>query len=62
MKQPKKLTFNQKKVLTKEGLDWHDYMLLTEDKDTFTVIAKKENEHGHKEQLTYSKQSNHDNC
>lgn len=55
MKQPKKLTFNQKKVLTKEGLDWHDYMLLTEDKDTFTVIAKKENEHGHKEQLTYSK-------
>ena len=55
MKQPKKLTFNQKKVLTKEGLDWHNYMLLTEDKDTFTVIAKKENEHGHKEQLTYSK-------
>ena len=62
MKQPKKLTFNQKKVLTKEGLDWHDYMLLTEDKDTFTVIAKKENEYGHKEQLTYSQQSNHDNC
>lgn len=55
MKQPKKLTFNQKKVLTKEGLDWHDYMLLTEDKDTFTVIAKKEDEHGCKEQLTYSK-------
>ena len=55
MKQPKKLTFNQKKILTKEGLDWHDYMLLTEDKDTFTVIAKKENEYGNKEQLTYSK-------
>ena len=55
MKQPKKLTFNQKKILTKKGLNWHDYMLLTEDKDTFTVIAKKENEHGYKEQLTYSK-------
>ena len=55
MKQPKKLTFNQQKVLTKEGLAWHDYMLLTQDQDTFTVIAKNENEHGHKEQLPYSK-------
>ena len=55
MKQPKKLTFNQKRVLTKEGLDWHDYMLLSEDKDIFTVIAKKENEYGNKEQLTFSK-------
>ena len=55
MKQPKKLTRFQKEVLTKKGLDWNDYMLLTEDKDTFTVIAKKENEHGYKEQLTYGK-------
>lgn len=55
MKQPKKLTYNQKKILTKNGLDWHDYMLLTEDKDTFTVISKKENENGWKEQYTYSK-------
>ena len=55
MKQPKKLTFSQKKVLSKHGLDWNDYMLLSEDKDTFTVITKKENEHGNKEQLTYGK-------
>lgn len=55
MKQPKKLTRNQKEVLRKNGLDWNDYMLLTEDKDTFTVISKKENEHGNKEQLTYAK-------
>ena len=28
---------------------------LSQDKDTFTVIAKKENEHGNKEQYTYEK-------
>ena len=55
MKQPKKLTFNQKKVLTKNGLNWHNYMLLTEDKETFTIISKETNEYGYKEQLTYSK-------
>ena len=55
MKQPKKLTRPQKEILKKNKLDWNDYMLLTEDKDTFTVIAKTENEHGYKEQLTYSK-------
>ena len=55
MKQPKKLTRHQKEILEKNKLDWNDYMLLTEDKDTFTVIAKRENEHGYKEQLTYSK-------
>lgn len=55
MKQPKKLTRNQKEILRKNGLDWNDYMLLSEDKDTFTVISKKGNEHGNKEQLTYSK-------
>ena len=55
MKQPKKLTRNQKEILRKNGLNWNDYMLLSEDKDTFTVISKRENEHGNKEQLTYSK-------
>lgn len=55
MKQPKKLTRNQKEILKKKGLNWNDFMLLTEDKDTFTVISKKENEHGHKEQYTYAK-------
>lgn len=55
MKQPKKLTRVQKEILKKEGLDWNDYMLLTEDKDTFTVIAKNENKQGIKEQRTYTK-------
>ena len=55
MKQPKKLIRSQKEILKKKGLDWNDYMLLTEDSDTFTVISKKENEHGQKEQLTFSK-------
>ena len=55
MKQPKKLTRNQKEILRKNGLDWNDYMLLSEEKDTFNVITKKENEHRNKEQLTYSK-------
>ena len=55
MKQPKKLTRNQKEVLKKNGLNWNSFMLLSEDKDTFTVISKKENENGWKEQYTYSK-------
>lgn len=55
MKQPKKLTRNQKEILRKNGLDWNEYMLMMEDKCTFTVISKKENEHGNKEQLTFSK-------
>ena len=55
MKQPKKLFRYQKEILKKKGLDWHDYMLLTEDQDTFTIIAKKENDNGYKEQLTYPK-------
>lgn len=55
MKQPKKLTRTQKEILRKKGIDWNDYMLLTEDKETFTIIAKKENEYGYKEQYTYSK-------
>ena len=55
MKQPKKLTRSQKEVLKKKGLNWNDYMLLTEDKETFTVITKKENKNGIKEQYTYAK-------
>ena len=55
MKQPKKLTRSQKETLTKNDLNWNDYMLLTEDKDTFTVIPKKENEYGNKEQFTFAK-------
>ena len=55
MKQPKKLTRSQKEVLKRKGMDWNEFMLMTEDKDTFTVIAKKENEHGNKEQYTFAK-------
>lgn len=55
MKQPKKLTRNQKEVLKKKGLDWNNFMLLTEDKNTFTVISKKEDEYGRKQQYTYEK-------
>lgn len=55
MKQPKKLTRSQKEILTKNRLNWNDFMLMTEDKNTFTVIAKKVNEHGNKEQYTYAK-------
>ena len=62
MKQPKKLNRKQKEVLKKNGLDWNNFMLLSEDKDTFTVISKKENGHGNKEQLTYSKYFNNDYC
>lgn len=55
MKQPKKLTRAQKIILNKKGLDGEAFMLLTEDRDTFTVIAKVENKNGVKEQYTYSK-------
>lgn len=55
MKQPKKLTRAQKIILQKNGLDAESFMLLSEDKDSFVVIAKKENEHGIKEQYTYMK-------
>lgn len=51
----RKLIRYQKEILKKKGLNWEDYLLLSEDKDTFTVIARKENEHGVKEQFTYSK-------
>lgn len=55
MKQPKKLIRSQKEILKKHGLDWNDYMLLAEDKYTFTVISKKEDEYGNKERLTFEK-------
>lgn len=55
MKQPKKLTRYQKEILTKKGIDERAFMLMDEDKDTFTVIAKHPNEHGIKEQMTFAK-------
>ena len=55
MKQTKKLTRSQKEKLRKNCLDWNNYMLLSEDKDTFNVIAKKESDDGTREQLIFSK-------
>lgn len=55
MKQPKKLIRHQKEILRKNGLNEKEFMLLSEDSVSFTVIAKKENEHGHKEQYTFEK-------
>lgn len=40
MKQPKKLTYVMKKILSSKGIDAREYMLLEEDKETFTVINK----------------------
>lgn len=51
MKQPKKLILSQKKILNEHGLDANDYMLLSEDKTTFTVIHKKNKD----EILTFGK-------
>lgn len=51
MKQPKKLILSQKKILNEHGLDANDYMLLSEDKTTFTVIHKKNKD----EILTFEK-------
>jgi hypothetical protein len=55
MKQPKKLTRAQKIKMEKQGVDCNDYMLLTEDNNTFTVISKKENKNGLKEQRVFLK-------
>lgn len=55
MKQPKKLTRTQKEILEKDGINSKEFMLLTEDKNTFTVISKKVNKYGDKEQFTYAK-------
>lgn len=54
MKQPKKLTRRQKEVLRRKGHDEKQFMLLTEDNTTFTVISKEANEYGNYEQYTYN--------
>lgn len=50
MKQPKKLTLEQKKTLANLGKNLEDWMLLDEDKITYTFINK-----GTKEVLTVDK-------
>ena len=46
MKQPKKLLRNQKEILSKQGLNVKEWMLVvdTDDKTTFTIIHKVSNE------------------
>lgn len=44
MKQPKKLTREQKKVLSKRGLDWADWALVEENIDILKIINKKTGE------------------
>lgn len=40
MKQPKKLTRRQKEILSKNGKDWKDWSVESEEDDCFTVIKK----------------------
>lgn len=40
MKQPKKLTRNQKELLAKSKLNWREWMLLREDQRFYTFIHK----------------------
>lgn len=41
MKQPKKPTLAQKKIMRKEGLDWKDWNVAQEDNLSITVVEKK---------------------
>lgn len=43
MKQPKKLTREQKEIIARRmNYDWNDWMLAFEDKSTFTIIHKED--------------------
>lgn len=44
MKQPKKLTRNQKEFLRKKGYDWEDYMFSLETSENITFFNKKTGE------------------
>lgn len=55
MKQPKKLTRYQKIKLSKKGHKADDYLLLTEDAATFTVISKQPNDNGTYDRITVFK-------
>lgn len=44
MKQPKKLLRNQKEILTKKGLNAKEWMLVSDSKDSFTIIHKNSSE------------------
>ena len=55
MKQPKKLTREQKIKLAKRGYSANEYMLLKEDADTFTAISKHPDDHGVCDTITINK-------
>ena len=55
MKQPKKLTREQKIKLSKKGYSADAYMLLKEDADTFTAICKYPDDHGVQNTVTINK-------
>lgn len=55
MKQCKKLTYMQKNKMSKKGFDATKYVLLSEDKDTFTVIEKGKENDDFAERLTFAK-------
>lgn len=44
MKQPKKLTRNQKEILSKKGYDWTKYMFDSEDAMCMYFVEKTTNE------------------
>lgn len=46
MKQPKKLTRNQKEILVKKGMNPDDYMLHSEDEKEMILYNRKEKETG----------------
>ena len=43
MKQPKRLTRNQKELLEKKGFNWHEWLLLDETQEHYKFIQKKTN-------------------
>lgn len=41
MKNPKRPTRSQKKIITSEGLDWHTWLVVEEDNISLALISKK---------------------
>lgn len=44
MKQPKKPTYSQKKVMSQDGLDWKEWMVVRSDRDCLEIISKRTGE------------------
>ena len=44
MRNPKRLTRDQKEYVTKNNLNWKEYGLIEEDKETLTIINRSTNE------------------